>query len=166
MAIYQHIRHPRIAERHADRPVKVADQLPRGTMINRFNTSVALLVTRVVGSMWCAYAFALFDLISLPDAIRGGASAIVSWVAQTFLQLVLLSVIMVGQNVQAAAADKRAEATFHDASATLHEMAHVQGHLAAQDELLTRIAVRLGLDPVPVIDPPDDDQPAEPGPQD
>jgi hypothetical protein len=49
--------------------------------------------------MWCAYAFALFDLISLPAAIRGGAVAIVSWVAQTFLQLVLLSVIMVGQNV-------------------------------------------------------------------
>ena len=62
--------------------------------------------------MWCAYAFALFDLISLPNAIRSGTPAIVSWVAQTFLQLVLLSVIMVGQNVQAAAADKRAEATF------------------------------------------------------
>ena len=102
--------------------------------------------------MWCAYAFALFDLISLPDAIRSGPAAIVSWVAQTFLQLVLLSVIMVGQNVQAAAADQRAEATFHDASATLHEMAHVQGHLAAQDILLTRIAEKLGLDPVPVID--------------
>jgi hypothetical protein len=110
-----------------------------------------------VGSMWCAYIFALFDLISLPDAIRTGASAIVTWVAQTFLQLVLLSVIMVGQNVQAAAADKRAEATFHDASATLHEVAHVQGHLAAQDDLLTRIAEKLGLDPVPVIDPPADE---------
>ena len=97
--------------------------------------------------MWCAYAFALFDLLSLPDAIRSGTAAIVSWVAQTFLQLVLLSVIMVGQNVQAAAADKRAEATFHDASATLHEVAHVQGHLAAQDVLLTRIAERIGLDP-------------------
>ena len=138
MTIYQHIRHPRIASRLADRPVKVADLLPRGTAVNRFNTKVALLITRAVGSMWCAYAFALFDLISLPEAIRGGASAIVSWVAQTFLQLVLLSVIMVGQNVQAAAADKRAEATFHDASATLHEVAHVQGHLAAQDELLTQ----------------------------
>ncbi len=143
MAIYQHIRHPRIASRRADR---------------RFNTRVALLVTRVVGSMWCAYAFALFDLISLPSAIRGGAATIVSWVAQTFLQLVLLSVIMVGQNVQAAAADKRAEATFHDASATLHEVAHVQGHLAAQDVLLTRIAEKIGLDPVPVIDAPPDDE--------
>jgi hypothetical protein len=153
LAIYQHIRHPRVAERLADRPVKVADFLPRGSAINRFNTSVALLVTKVVGSMWCAYAFALFDLISLPDAIRAGAAALVSWVAQTFLQLVLLSVIMVGQNVQAAAADKRAEATFHDASATLHEVAHIQGHLAAQDELLSRIAERIGLDPVPVVDP-------------
>jgi hypothetical protein len=154
MTIYQHIRHPRIAARAADRPVRVADFLPRGTAVNRFNTRVALLITRAVGSMWCAYVFALFDMISLPDAIRGGTSAIVSWVAQTFLQLVLLSVIMVGQNVQAAAADKRAEATFHDASATLHEVAHVQGHLAAQDALLTRIAEKLGLDPVPVIDAP------------
>jgi hypothetical protein len=112
MAIYQHIRHPRIASRKADRPVKVADLLPRGTAINRFNTKVALVVTRAVGSMWCAYAFALLDLISLPNAIRGGPAAVVTWLAQTFLQLVLLSVIMVGQNVQAAAADKRSEATF------------------------------------------------------
>jgi hypothetical protein len=107
--------------------------------------------------MWCAYAFALFDLISLPSAIRIGPSAVVTWVAQTFLQLVLLSVILVGQNVQAAAADKRAEATFHDASATLHEVAHVQAHLAAQDELLTKIAEKIGLEPVPVIDVPPDD---------
>ena len=154
MAIYQHIRHPRIAARLAERPVRVDDLLPRGTAISRFNTNVAILVTKAVGSMWCAYIFALFDLISLPDAIRTGTAAIVSWVAQTFLQLVLLSVIMVGQNVQAAAADKRAEATFHDASATLHEVAHIQGHLAAQDELLTRIAAQLGLQPVPVIDTP------------
>ena len=165
MAIYQHIRHPRIASRLADKPVKVADLLPRGSAINRFNTKVAIVITSVVGSMWCAYAFALFDLISLPAAIRAGAPTLVTWVAQTFLQLVLLSVIMVGQNVQAAAADKRAEATFHDASATLHEVAHVQGHLAAQDELLTRIAEKIGLDPVPVIDNPPEgetDETAEP----
>ena len=164
MTIYQHIRHPRIAARRAEHPVRVADQLPRDSAVNRFNTKVALVITRAVGSMWCAYAFALFDLISLPDAIRGGASTIVSWVAQTFLQLVLLSIIMVGQNVQADAADKRAEATFHDASATLHEVAHVQGHLAAQDELLTRIAAKIGLDPVPIIDNPTLDDTANPDP--
>jgi uncharacterized membrane protein len=165
MAIYQHIRHPRITARRADRPVKVADQLRRDSAVSRFNTKVALMITRAVGSMWCAYLFALFDLLSLPAAIRGGVSTIVSWVAQTFLQLVLLSIIMVGQNVQADAADKRAEATFHDASATLHEVAHVQGHLAAQDELLTRIAAKIGLDPVPVIDNPDLDETAGPNPE-
>jgi hypothetical protein len=157
LTLYQHIRHPHIAARLADRPVRVSDLFPRGTAVSRFNTRVALLVTRVVGSMWCAYAFALFDLISLPEAIRSGTAAIVSWVAQTFLQLVLLSVIMVGQNVQAAAADKRAEATYDDRQQhELHELAHVQGHLAAQDEVLTKIAARLGLDPVPVIDTPPD----------
>src|SRR6202451_2400153 len=152
MAIYQHIRHPRITSRLADRPVKVLDLLPRGTAINRFHTNVPIIVTKAVGIMYFAYAFALFDLISLPSAIRAGPPGVVTWVAQTFLQLVLLSVIMVGQNVQAAAADKRAEAIFHDASAALHELAHLQGHLAAQDVLLTKIAENLGLEPVPVID--------------
>jgi hypothetical protein len=111
MTIYQHIRHPRIAARRADRPVKVADLFRRDSAVNRFNTKVAIVITAVVGSMWCAYAFALFDLISLPTAIRTGPAAVVTWVARTFLQLVLLSIIMVGQNVQAAAADQRAEAT-------------------------------------------------------
>jgi hypothetical protein len=165
MTIYQHIRHPRITSRLADRPVKVLDLLPRGTAINRFNTKAAIIITKGVGSMYCAYAFALLDLISLPTAIHNGLAAVVTWLAQTFLQLVLLSVIMVGQNVQAAAADKRAEATFHDASATLHEVAHVQGHLSAQDVLLTRIAEKLGLDPVPVIDDPPGEEPPAASPQ-
>jgi hypothetical protein len=115
--------------------------------------------------MWCAYAFAALALVSLPSAIASGSAVtLVSWISQTFLQLVLLSVIIVGQNVQATASDKRAEATFHDASATLHEVAHVQGHLAAQDQLLTRIAAKIGLDPVPVIDNPALDETADPDP--
>jgi hypothetical protein len=63
---------------------------------------------------------------------------------------------------QSAAADKRSEATFNDASATLHEVAHLQGHLAAEDILLTRMAEKLGMDPVPVIDTP----PAPPADED
>jgi hypothetical protein len=150
---FEHIPHPHVAARAAVGPVRVADQHKTGNAIQRFNTRAALVITSVVGSMWCAYVFALFDLISLPAAIRGGASTLVAWVAQTFLQLVLLSVIMVGQNVQSVAADKRSEATYHDASATLHETAQIQGHLHAQDLLLTRIAEHLGLNPVPVIEP-------------
>ena len=148
MTIYQHIRHPRITSRLADRPVKVLDLLPRGTAINRFNTKVAIIITTAVYSMWWCL---LSSRCSTSSAFRlpysaGSSSVVVTWVAETFLlQLVLLSVIMVGQNVQAAAADKRAEVTFHDASAALHELAHVQGHLGAQDVLLTKIAEKLGL---------------------
>jgi hypothetical protein len=72
-------------------------------------------VTRGVGTMWCAYAFACISLISLPSVIAlHSVNADIQWVAQTFLQLVLLSVIIVGQNVQNEAADARAVKTFED----------------------------------------------------
>lgn len=78
--------------------------------IGRFNTFIAVKITQIVGSMWCAYIFALLTLISLPAAIAShDPIVIVSWVAQTFLQLVLLPIIIVGQNVQAAASDERAK---------------------------------------------------------
>lgn len=140
MDFYRHVPHPHIEQRKKDGPVKVADQHPTGNAVVRFNTRLALLVTRVVGSMWCAYAFAAFDCISLPTAIRLGTAAIVSWIAQTFLQLVLLSIIMVGQDVQAKAADARAESTFKDAEAVLHEALGIQEHLSAQDEKVAHIA--------------------------
>jgi hypothetical protein len=142
-ALYTHIPHPHLAHRGA--PVKVADQLPSGNAVTKFNTRVALLITKAVGSMWCAYVFGLFDLISLPSAIRGGAATIVAWVAQTFLQLVLLSIIMVGQNVQAGAADKRSESTWKDAEAILHGLQQHAEHLAAQDAALKAIALKVGV---------------------
>src|SRR5579859_4512928 len=64
-----------------------------------FNRWLGVKITNAVGTMWCAYIFAIIALISLPDAIKGGTSALIAWIAQTFLQLVLLSIIMVGQNV-------------------------------------------------------------------
>ena len=139
--LYQHIPHPHIAARRKAGPVRVLDQLPlnRGSRVTRFNARFALLVTRAVGSMWCAYAFAAFDLLSLPAAIHGGTATIVSWVAQTFLQLVLLSIIMVGQQVQASTSDKRSEQTYSDAEAVLHEALAIQEHLKAQDEVLLRL---------------------------
>ena len=119
--IYTPVLHPRIEQRKKQRPVKVADVMPRGTPIARFNTWLAVKVTKGVGTMWCAYAFAALALVSLPAAIMSGnAVLIVSWISQTFLQLVLLSIIIVGQNVLAAASDKRAEATYQDADAVLH----------------------------------------------
>ena len=105
---------------------------------------VLVKVTNGVGAMWCAYAFAALALIILPQAISShSAVTLVSWVSQTFLQLVLLSVIIVGQNVLAAAADKRSEATNIDADAVLHEAVKLQEHLLAQDQVLEDIVDKL-----------------------
>jgi hypothetical protein len=139
-AIYRYVPHRRTQARLAGeppRPVKVADQLPTGTAPARFNAWFAVKVTKGVGTMWCAYAFTALALVSLPSAIAShNAVTLVSWISQTFLQLVLLSVIIVGQNVLAAAADKRSEATYNDADAVLHEAVMIQEHLAAQDKVL------------------------------
>jgi len=101
-AIYDYVPHRRTREKldHASGPVEVHDQLPRGTAAARFNAWFAVKVTNGVGTMWCAYAFAALALVSLPSAIRSHSPVVlVSWISQTFLQLVLLSVIIVGQNV-------------------------------------------------------------------
>ena len=79
-----------------------------------FNAKFAVFLTNLVGSMWCAYVFGAIALIGLPPALRPGGEGIIAWIAQTFLQLVLLSVIMVGQNVQAEASDLRAQHTYDD----------------------------------------------------
>jgi hypothetical protein len=102
------------------------------------NTKIGVAVTNGVGTMWCAYAFAMLALISLPDAIHQGRGAIIAWIAQTFLQLVLLSIIMVGQKVAGAAADKRADETYKDAEAILHESLEIHRHLEHQDEILVQ----------------------------
>ena len=137
--IFTHVPHPHIELRKAKRAPRVADQLARDNSINRFNTFLALKITAAVGTMWCAYAFALLALVSLPTAVRGGVATTITWTAQTFLQLVLLSIIIVGQNVQSAAADARAQATYEDADAVLHTALEIQEHMAAQDREIERI---------------------------
>ena len=125
-------------------PVKVMDQLPHGNPAARFNQWFAVKITTGVGTMWCAYAFAALALVSLPSAIASGSAVtLVSWISQTFLQLVLLSVIIVGQNVLAAAADKRSEATYDDADAVLHEAVMIQEHLLAQDKVLESLVSKV-----------------------
>ena len=91
--------------------------------VEGFNAKVALVITRSVGTMACAYVFAVIALISLPAAITSGqVIVIVAWIAQTFLQLVLLSIIMVGQSVQSAASDARGAKEFTDTETILDRL--------------------------------------------
>jgi hypothetical protein len=71
-------------------------------MLKRFNNWLALKVTGIVGSMWAAYFFVTIALISVQAAFSSGNPIlIVNWISQSFLQLVLLPIILVGQNLLA-----------------------------------------------------------------
>lgn len=112
------------------------------------NGKIGLIITRAVGTMWTAYLFAIVALVSLPAAIHSGDKVvIISWIAQTFLQLVLLPIILVGQNVQARAADKRSQQSYRDTEAILLVVRRTQAHLDGQDILLRDLAQRLNHKP-------------------
>ena len=131
MTVYEHEPHPRIADRKLRGPAKTADQLPRGHgPIARLNARFGLLVTLAGGTMWCAYLFTLLALVSLSAAIGTHNK-----------------IIIVGQNAQAAAADRRAEDTYKDAEAVLPEAIEIQKHLQAQDAVLERLVAAATREP-------------------
>jgi hypothetical protein len=130
--VYVHQPPPHVEEHKQKKPVKVADQGGEG-----FNSRLALLITTGVGTMITAYIFAAIALLSLPSALQSGnLTIIVAWISSNFLQLVLLPIIIVGQNLQARASDKRAADTYKDAEAIFHLAHNIQMHLDVQDQHL------------------------------
>src|SRR2546430_4858661 len=105
--------------------------------MGRLNAAVAVRITKSVGTMYCAYVFTLIALVALPAAIQqGSATVIVNWLSSNFLQLVLLPIIIVGQNVISAAQDARAEAD-HETLTALHQMSVQQIQiLRGQNQIL------------------------------
>jgi cobalamin biosynthesis protein CobD/CbiB len=132
-------RHPVVSQHHLARALHPSPRVLKEAMgeVDGFNAKVAVLITRLVGTMWCAYLFGLIALLGLAPALKPGGEGIIAWIAQTFLQLVLLSVIMVGQNVQSLAADARSANTYKDAEVILDRLdVHTQGGLK---EILDRL---------------------------
>jgi len=164
-SLFEHHAHPRIEQRRTEAPPKVDEQHKTDTGYQRFNKKLAVAITTNVGTMTSAYLFCVLALLSLPAVlsafsvfsgvfptplVKASLIALIAWIAQTFLQLVLLPIIIVGQNVQAEAADKRSEATYQDADAVLHEALQIQAHLEAQDTAIERIlATVAGGEPIP-----------------
>ncbi len=143
MALYHHIPHPHLKRRAEQGPVTVDSVRQRDSVATRFNTHAAVIVTRAVGTMWCAYIFAAIAIYGLPAALKPGGEGLVSWVAQTFLQLVLLSIIIVGGNVVAAVTDKMNKRQFDDVEALLHGQNEQAAHSAAQDEKIIAIEEKI-----------------------
>lgn len=144
VSVYRHMQHA-ISLRGLRKDIERADGL---------NAKIAVFLTNMVGSMWCAYVFAVLALIGLPAALRPGGEGIIAWIAQTFLQLVLLSVIMVGQNVQSEASDARAQRTYDDTVAILDRLdVHTAGGIKDLADRLDQLAAALrtapGAGPLP-----------------
>ena len=135
------------------------DHLPTHNAYARFNKWLAIKVTTGVGSMTCAYIFSVLALISLPAIlsafkvfhntfpnwlVKASLIALVSWIAQTYIQLVLLSVIIVGQNIQSAASDARAAKTFEDTEVVVDRLdEHTAGGIRTILDRLDQIEARL-----------------------
>ncbi len=125
---------------HVPRHIRTAEivaQIHGSGMMGRFNAAMAVHITRIVGTMYCAYAFSLIALVALPAAIeQGSPTVLINWLSSNFLQLVLLPIIIVGQNVISASQDARAEAD-HETLTALHQLATQQLEiLKVQSEVL------------------------------
>jgi uncharacterized membrane protein len=101
-----------------------------------FNTQLAVWLTEHVGTMWTAYIFAMLAIIGL-FAILGLLSPLVAllvaWVSQTFIQLVLLPIIMVGQNVLGRKSELQADEAYRTTMKTYADIEAVMKHLDEQD---------------------------------
>jgi hypothetical protein len=113
--------------------------------MGRFNAAVAVRITKIVGTMYCAYVFTVVALVAVPAAIQqGSVTVLVNWLSSNFLQLVLLPIIIVGQNVISAAQDARAEAD-HETLTALHQMSKQQLKiLEGQNEILDLLRQKAG----------------------
>ena len=113
------------------------------------NGFIAVALTRSVGSMPALYAALV---------IVSGWMALATWgplrrfdpypypflvFVDNVAQLLLCSVILVGQRVLGTAADRRAVQTYQDAEAIMHECLQLQEHLQAQDKLLLETIVHV-----------------------
>jgi ABC-type multidrug transport system fused ATPase/permease subunit len=133
-ALFKHEHHP-----YQPRNVNLvheAEQKAAGV-----NTRIAVGLTKSVGTMWTAYTFAALAVVGLL-AILGLLSPIVAllvvWISQTFLQLTLLPIIMVGQNVLGRKSELQADEQFNTTMTSYNDIEQVMQHLSAQDAELLR----------------------------
>ena len=105
------------------------------------NTRIAVWLTKSVGTMWTAYTFTVLAIVGLL-AILGWLPALISllviWASQTFIQLVMLPILSVGQNVLGRHAELMAEEQFNTTMDSYHNIEEIMQHLSAQDAELLR----------------------------
>jgi uncharacterized membrane protein len=141
---FVHHPHPQTEARKLKPPPKVSDEHIG------FNGRLGAAITRSVGTMWAVYIAIIIQVTWMTLATLGiwefrrdpYPFAFLLFLSN-IVQLLLMFVIMVGQQVLGAASDKRAVVTYQDAEAILHECFQMQEHLLAQDKALDSIIRRM-----------------------
>jgi uncharacterized membrane protein len=142
---FVHHPHPHTEKRRLQPPPKVSDEHVG------INGRLGAAITKRVGTMWAFYiaAVTMATWMVLAGFAWGPLHHIDPYPFAFLLflgnivQLLLMFVIMVGQQVLGAASDKRAVVTYQDAEAILHECLQMQEHLTAQDRALERMLRRM-----------------------
>ncbi len=109
------------------------------------NDRIAVWISKNVGTMICAYIFACIGTASLVGAITNNAvlAATFGALSSYLLQLILLPIIMVGQNVQSRHSELQADEMYRTTVSVFHDIEQVMQHLSAQDAELLRHAKML-----------------------
>lgn len=107
--------------------------------LSGFNMKIAVAITKSLGTMICAYIFAILAIIGFPG-LHATPTQYVQWLSQTFIQLVALSVLAVGQQVLSKQGELMADEQFHTTMNSYHDIEQIMQHLCAQDTELLRQA--------------------------
>ena len=134
--LYNHENHP-----HQPKAVTVEDARELHKSRGGLNAKIAVLLTKGVGTMWCAYIFALLSLVGLLGLLgllNPFTFLLCTWVSQMFLQLVFLPILSVGQTVLGQHQELVTEETAKNTRLLLHQILQLVKHLNAQDEELLK----------------------------
>ena len=103
---------------------------------------IALKATGVVGTM--GFFYACLIMVTIPLLIPP-TMAVVQYISSGYLQLILLPLIMVGQNLQSRHSETRAENDYQVNMRAEREIEHVFKHLEYQNAILIALMGKLDL---------------------
>jgi uncharacterized membrane protein len=119
-------------------PIKNTNEIHRSRLSKL--DKLALFITEKVGSM--GFFFACVILVTIP-ILFAPAISIVQYISSGILQLLLLPLIIVGQNLQGRHAELRAEHDYETNVKAEKEIETILLHLEKQDEIMMDILKRI-----------------------
>lgn len=137
--LYRHEKHPHTPKNPNEIHI---EEINKSTI----NQKIAIILTRIVASMWCAYLFAFIAVIGFPGFLGPLAAQLVQWTSQTFIQLTMLSVIMVGQSVLGRKQELQSDELFETSKHSFSDIEQIMKHLDEQDKAILTILQELQKD--------------------